>query len=219
MSSNSRLLNNIKYKLHVKLHNTPPRNLNLPLTKEDINNLSDYEIEQLKQKKLAGKLAFDITNKNISLGSRHTKTNTNNNSSDKFYIPKVSGESFYKELSQELAKKNIPISFQYGSGKKNNEDVEELLEGIQTINIFDSNDEYDLLFEAISASKPSQDLLIKAIKRYNRYISYIDLTDYPEVKKRILLFLQYDCLNSLNHRTCFTLMKQIDSFIYNIVKE
>ena len=46
--SNSRLLNNIRYKLHLKLHNSPPRNLNLPLTKEDINNLSDYELNQLK---------------------------------------------------------------------------------------------------------------------------------------------------------------------------
>jgi hypothetical protein len=193
--------------------------LNLPLTKQDINNLSDYELDQLKQKKLAGKLTFDIINKNIYLGSRHPNPNNPNNFENKFYIPKVSGDSFYNELSQELAKKNIPISFQSGSGNNDyNDDLDELLQGIQTINIFDSNDEYDLLFEAISASNPSQDLFIKATKRYNRYILYIDLTDYPELKTLILSFLQYDCLNSSNFYTCFTLMKQIDSFIYNIVK-
>jgi len=231
-SLNSKLLNNVKYKLHLKLHKTPPRNLNLPLSKEDIAKLSDYELNELKQKKLAGKFAFDITNKNIHLGSRHNiKEKTSDqeatssrefiSSNTKFYIPQIpkfSGESFYNELSNELAKRNIPISFQYGSGN-GSDDIEQLLQGIESINIFDSNEEYNLLYESISASKPSHDLLVKATKRYNRYLSNIDLTEYPKLKKHILSFLQYDCLDSQNITTCFKLMKKIDSFIYNIVKD
>ena len=98
------------------------------------------------------------------------------------------------------------------------DDIDTLIKGIKNINIFETEEEYDLLMEGFTASEPSSTLLSKASRRYNRYISLVDLSEYPELKNNILSFLRYDCLDSKNFNSCFILMKQIDSYIYNVIQ-
>lgn len=98
------------------------------------------------------------------------------------------------------------------------DDLEVLLEELGDMRFIDAEEEYSLLVESINNEDFSEEtteiLLRSADERYKRYVTSINLEDQPLLKAGIEGYFQQS-----DNKKRFTLMRQIDKYIYRILDE
>ena len=96
--------------------------------------------------------------------------------------------------------------------------VDALLEELSGMRFIDGEEEFSLLVESINnedySEKTTKILLKSADERYKRYLTSINMEDLPLLKAGIEAYLQQSDLEQK-----FTLMRQIDQYIYRILDE
>lgn len=91
-------------------------------------------------------------------------------------------------------------------------DVQDLSDMFNTLQCLDGEDEFNLLTIAIQSNDNNETILKNAHQRYCRYLRAIDLTDLPLLEAGINKFFQ-----SSDNLSKLKLMKQIDTYIFNIL--
>jgi hypothetical protein len=91
-------------------------------------------------------------------------------------------------------------------------DVQDLSNLFDTLQCLDGDDEFKLLTVAIHSNNNNENILKNAHQRHCRYLRAIDLTELPLLEAGINKFLQ-----SSDNLSKLKLMKQIDTYIFNIL--